>query len=415
MNSREKLKKALNHEPGPIPLDFGGTAVTGMHAMVVEQLRDYYGLEKRPVRIWDPYQMLGAIDDDLRNVLGIDVVALAPARTIFGFPLENWKEWKTPWGQDVLVPGKFTVTEKNNGIYIYPEGDTSARPSGHMPVGGYFFDTIIRQEPIDDNTLDPADNLEEFGPISEKVLGHFQRGADAAYATGLGTVSSMPGTAFGDIALVPAPFLKNPKGIRDIAEWYISTAIRQDYVHAIFEKQAEYAIENLAKIKKRTGDKIDVAFLCGTDFGTQHGTFCSVESFNRLWAPYYKKLNNWIHEHTSWKTFKHSCGSVINFIDSFIDCGFDILNPVQCSANNMDPQNLKKKFGDRIVFWGGGVDTQNLLPFGSPGDVRKQVLERCRIFSVNGGFVFNAIHNVQANTPIKNVVAMLDAIKEINK
>jgi len=133
-----------------------------------------------------------------------------------------------------------------------------------------------------------------------------------------------------------------------------------------------------------------------------------------LYFPYYQRVNEWIHSHTQWKTFKHSCGAVAKFLPSFIEAGFDILNPVQCSAVGMEPEQLKANFGDRIVFWGGGVDTQRLLPFGSPAEVREQVLRRCEVFAPGGGFVFNTIHNVQAGTPVANIVAMLDAVHEFN-
>jgi uroporphyrinogen-III decarboxylase len=162
------------------------------------------------------------------------------------------------------------------------------------------------------------------------------------------------------------------------------------------------------------GDNIDVLFVCGTDFGTQASTFCSVPAFRDLYFPYYQRVNEWVHRHTSWKTFKHSCGSVIRFIDPFVEAGFDILNPVQCSAAGMEPRNLKEKYGDRVVFWGAGVDTQHVLPFGTPREVREQVLERCGIFARDGGFVFNTIHNVQAETPVENIVAMFDAVREFN-
>ena len=155
-------------------------------------------------------------------------------------------------------------------------------------------------------------------------------------------------------------------------------------------------------------------FLCGTDFGTQTSSFCSVATFRELWLPYYKRLCDWIHRHTTWKVFKHSCGSVERFYESFIDAGFDIVNPVQCSATGMDPEVLKARYGDRLVFWGGGVDTQKTLPFGTPAEVREQVLRRCEIFAPGGGFVFNAIHNIQAGTPVENVVAMFDAVHEFN-
>jgi uroporphyrinogen-III decarboxylase len=194
----------------------------------------------------------------------------------------------------------------------------------------------------------------------------------------------------------------------------MSLAARPDYIHAVFSRQCEIALGNLARIHARIGDSLDVVMLCGTDFGTQTGSFCSVDTFRALWLPYYKRINDWIHEHTAWKTFKHSCGSVERFIPCFIECGFDILNPVQCSAANMEPEPLKAKYGDDIVFWGGGVDTQKTLPFGTPEEVRRQVLERLEIFSRGGGFVFNTIHNIQARTPVENIVAMLDAVREFN-
>ena len=138
----------------------------------------------------------------------------------------------------------------------------------------------------------------------------------------------------------------------------------QNPMQRIFEKQTETALENLERINKEIGSMVDVAYICGTDFGTQISTFCSEETFRELYMPYYKKINSWIHSNTNWKTFKHSCGAIYEFIPLLIESGFDIINPVQCSAQGMDPKSLKENFGDSIVFWGGGVDTQKILPFG---------------------------------------------------
>jgi uroporphyrinogen-III decarboxylase len=154
--------------------------------------------------------------------------------------------------------------------------------------------------------------------------------------------------------------------------------------------------------------------LCGTDFGTQNSLFCSVETFRNLYKPFYAIINNWIHENTNWKTFKHSCGAIRPLIPELIEAGFDVLNPVQCSADGMDAADLKRSFGDHITFWGGGVDTQKTLPFGTPEQVREEVLSRCDIFSRGGGFVFNAVHNLQAQTPVDNLVAMFKAVQEFN-
>ncbi|MFO7871240.1 MAG: uroporphyrinogen decarboxylase family protein [Kiritimatiellia bacterium] len=414
MKSSEKLTRALEHEDGPVPIDFGSTAVTGIHVSIVGKLRDYYGLEKRPVKVNEPYQMLGEVEPDLREAMSIDVVGAYGLNTIFGFPLGNWKEWRAPWGQELLVPGNFNVSARGKDVVIYPEGDTTVPASGRMPEGGFFFDTIIRQEPIDEEKLDPKDNLEEFGPASDEELQHMARESEKAAKTGCGVIANFGNTGFGDIALVPGPFLKKPKGIRDVAEWYMSTAGRKDYVRAVFDKQLEYALQNLPKFKEAAGDRIHVLFICGTDFGTQESQFCSPAAFEELWLPCYKSMNDWIHENTSWKTFKHSCGAVEPLMELFIKAGFDVINPVQCSAAGMDPGLLKSRYGDRLVFWGGGVDTQSTLPFGTPEQVRQQVLKRCEVFSGNGGFVFNTIHNVQAKSPVENVAAMIEAVKEFN-
>ena len=162
------------------------------------------------------------------------------------------------------------------------------------------------------------------------------------------------------------------------------------------------------------GDLVDIIYICGTDFGAQTSSFCSVDTLRELYAPYYRRVNDWIHRHTTWKTFKHSCGAVEKFIPTFLESGFDILNPVQCSAAGMEPEHLKAAYGDKLTFWGGGVDTQQVLSFGTPQQVREQVRERCRIFSRGGGFVFNTVHNIQARTPVANIVALLDAVREFH-
>jgi hypothetical protein len=414
MTSRERLAAALNHrEPDRIPVDFNGTAVTGMHVDCVIGLREHYGLERRPVKVHEPYQMLGWIDEDLQKVLDIDVEGVWGYETLFGFPNENWKPWRMDNGREVLVSGHFQVTKNGNGdTLIFPRGDRSAPPSGRLPKNGFFFDTIIRQDPIDEARFDPAANLEEFGPVSDAVLAYFDESSRRAQATGRGVIANFGGTGLGDIALVPAPFLKHPRGIRDVEEWYISTLTRKPYVHAVFEKQTEIALANLARIRARVGDRVQAVFICGTDFGTQQSTFCSPATFRELYLPYYRRMNDWIHKHTPWKTFKHSCGAVRTLIPAFIDSGFDILNPVQVSAAGMEAEKLKADFGRDVVFWGGGVDTQKTLAFGKPAEVRAEVLHRCEVFGKGGGFVFNAVHNIQANVPIRNIVAMFEALKE---
>jgi hypothetical protein len=417
VNSRERVQIALAHEePDRVPLDLGASAVTGIHVSSVYQLRQALGLDApgTSVKVIEPYQMLGEVEPDLMEALGVDVVGLGSEKTLFGFKNEGWRPWTLFDGTPVLVPAGFnTEPEPNGDILMYPEGDKSAPPSGRMPEGGYYFDTIIRQPPLDEDRLDVQDNLEEFGPISDEELAHFEREAERLFQqTDKAILANFGGTAFGDIALVPAPWLKRPKGIRDVAEWYVSTVARRDYVYEVFERQCELALANLERIYQVVCNRVSVIFVTGTDFGTQKGPFLSRQTYRELYMPFHQRVNEWVHDNTAWKTFTHTCGSIVALLPDFIEAGFDILNPVQCSAAGMDPQLLKDRFGQEIVFWGGGVDTQHTLPFGSPDDVRREVRERIEIFGRGGGFVFNTIHNIQARVPVENLVALFEAVQE---
>jgi hypothetical protein len=270
-NRRDVLLSAINHEDsGRVPIDFGSTGVTGIHASCVAALREHYGLEKRPVKIHEPFQMLALVEEDLQNAMGIDVTGVFARKTMFGFPIDQgWKPWKFN-GLDVQIPLDFNVTIAPNGdTLIYPEGDMSVPPSGRMPQGGYFFDAIIRQKPIEESKLNPEDNMEEFKPVTEQDVTWLAKSAKVARASGRAVLAGFGGTALGDIALVPAPFLKDPKGIRDVAEWYMSTRSRRGYIHEIFERECTVAIGNLQRIHAAVGDDVDAVFTCGTDLGTQ--------------------------------------------------------------------------------------------------------------------------------------------------
>ncbi len=415
LTGRERVLRALNYQPTDrVPVDLGGTACSGAHVSVIAKLRQVLGLDKpgEPVKVVEPYQMLGEVAADLRQALGIDVVNLPGPKNFFGFENSDWKPWQTFDGTDVLVPGKFNTEPQSNGdILQYPQGDKSVPASARMPKGGFYFDSIIRQKPIDDTKLNPADNLEEFSLVSEEDLKYYERKAEELYeTTDLAIATHLPGTAFGDIALVPAPWLKDPKGIRDIEEWYISTVTRRRYIKEVFAAQTEIAIKNLNRIYQAVGDRLHIVFLDGTDLAAQNTLFCGPDTYKELYLPFSKKINDWIHTNTKWKTMKHCCGGCEPLIEGFIEAGFDVLNPVQTSAKGMDPKHLVKKFGGKIIFWGGGVDTQQTLSFGAPEEVRSQVKERVMIFGKTNGFVFNPIHNIQCNTPVENVLAMFEAL-----
>ena len=417
LTSRERVNLTLNHrEPDRIPLDLGASMVTGMQVSVVYGLRQVLGLDEpgTPVKVIEPYQMLGEIKLDLMEALGVDIVGLLAPTTLFGFRNEGWKTWTTFDGTPVLVPEGFNTDPESNGdILMYPDGDKSVPPSGHMPADGWYFDSIPRQGPLDDDHLHVEDNLEEFGPISDEDLEYFRSESERLYTeTDKAILASFGGTSFGDIALVPAPWLKHPKGIRDVTEWYMGLVTRRDYITELFERQCDIAMANLEKLYAAVGDRVSAVFVSGTDFGMQQGPFLSNKMYRGLFAPVHRRVNDWIHENTPWKTFIHTCGSIQPLIPDMIEAGFDIFNPIQCSAADMDPVELKRKFGDRITFWGGGADTQKTLPFGAPDEVRAEVLDRISALGPGGGIVFNTIHNVQALVPVDNLMAMYNTLRD---
>jgi len=417
VNSRERVAAACAHtQPDKLPVDFGGGFQTGIHVSAVYQLRQALGLDRpgTPVKVVEIYQMLGEVAPDLAGALGVDTVSLHGTGTMFGFPQTAFKEWALSDGTPVLVPVDFnTAREADGDLLQWPENDRTVGPSGRMPAGGHFFDAIVRQDSIDEARLDPADNTEEFTLVAADELEHYRALAEHLWATtDRALFCSFGGLTFGDIALVPGPGMRRPKGIRDIEEWYVSTVTRTGYIHAVFERQADIAIRNLERLYAAIGDRAAIVQTNGTDFGTQNGPFCSPKRYRELYLPYQQRVNGWIHAHTPWKTFMHCCGGIEPLLESIVDAGFDILNPVQCSARGMVPADLKRRFGGRLVFWGGGVNTQKTLPFGTPQEVRDEVRRRIDTFAPGGGFVFCTVHNVQANTPLENLLAMFAAVAE---
>jgi uroporphyrinogen-III decarboxylase len=282
-----------------------------------------------------------------------------------------------------------------------------------MPASSYFFDSIDRSCDFDVNNPDPRGDFgDAFKTFDDNTARYLENESKNLFEnTSYGVVGNFGGGGFGDVGQLPGQSIKNPKGIRRLDDWLVAHILYPDYILELFEFQADIAIKNLKIYRDAVGDRIQVIYVSGTDFGTQKSELISPEIYRKLYKPFNKKINDWIHNNTSWKTFYHSCGSIINILDDLIESGVDIINPVQCSAEGMEPNLLKSKYGDKVVFWGGAVDTQAILPFGSKEDVANQVKERLEIFTKGGGYVFSTIHNIVGNIPIDNIISMLDAIK----
>lgn len=419
MNSRERLIKTLNHQdPGRVVVDLGSTSITGININALVKLRKGMGLEERILTMDEPFQLLGRVDEDLLEVIGADVMGVSNGNTIFGFRNRDWKEWTLHNGLKMKVSEEFRITRDEQGnTYIYPQGDTSVPPAARMPKDGFFFDNITRSDTrADSEELNAREDYkDDFAVFNDEQLRIVEEQVNDIYRnTGYGMIYNGSLCAIGDFALVPGPHVKHPKGIRNLEEFMVVHYTDPDYVHELFEMQLETALKNAELLYQAVGDKIQAVYISGTDFGLQRGPYMSLESFQTFYKPIYTKINKWIHEHTEWKTFYHSCGSIVTFLQDFYECGVDILNPVQTTAEGMDPLMLKKQWGDKFVFWGGGSDTQQVLPFGTPEECYNDTMQRLEIFAPGGGYVFNTIHNIQGQTPMENMVAMFRAVKDYN-
>jgi hypothetical protein len=414
LTSRERVKSALDHkETDRVPIDLGSSPVTGIQAVMYRKLKEYLGITGGEIKVYEPYQMLAEVEEPVKKQLSIDTYGIQLPVTLFGYKNERWKPFRMFDGTEVLISGNFEYDVLPSGdIVQYPKGDRSAEPSARMPKDGYYFDAIVRQPPIDEKRLDPKKWVEQtYSLYSEEDLRYLEETSRMYYEnTEYSLVGNFWGAGFGDIAIVPGLDVAKPVGVRDPEEWYVSIVTRQSYIRDIFAYQMELGMKNIELYLEAVGDRIDVVTMSGTDFGSQNGPFISPAVYREVWKPLHKRMNDWVHEHTTWKTFYHTCGSIVQFLDDFYEAGVDILNPVQVSAEGMEPEYLKKNYGDRFVFWGGAVNPQGTLAFGSPEEVREQTRRNVGIFSKGGGYIFNNVHNIQSTVPVENVTAMFEAV-----
>lgn len=418
MTSRERVRRAINHQvTDRVPIDLGTTPVTTIHARELVKLRKHLGLEDHLVRMTDPLLQTGELEQDVREALQIDTVPVWGIRNTIGTKNRNWKKWTLPTGETFLVSGDFAYTVDDNGaIYAYAEGDTNFPPSAKMPAGGLYFDPIIRQEDPDEK--EEWDARKDFSGLyrvwdDEDFRAIEEQSIDLYNNTQGALVGWYDWGGLGDAFHVPGPWQKDPKGgIRNLPDLLMTLLEEPEYVREFFDMQSEIAIENLKRYKQAVGDRIDILELTATDFAQQNGLMLSTQTFREVFKPYYKRMNDWIHQNTNWKIFIHSCGAVTEIIPDFIEVGFDILNPIQVSARGMDAETLKSRFGKDIVFWGGGCNPQQTMPTATPEEVYAETRATAAILSRGGGYVGGNVHNVQPDVPVENLLAELQALKD---
>ena len=414
LSSRERVVLSLNHKvPDRIPVDLGGSVTTGIHASALDKLKKVLHLEEKKVKVYEPMMMLGLVEEDVLKTIGSDVIGLNSLVTLLGYKNINWKPWKLPDGTEVLIGEGFNCTYAADGIaYTYPKGNININPSAKMPAKGFYFDNIIRQENLSNHKFNARkDYSDQFNLFSEEELKYFEDTSKFLYKE---TDYAIFGNFFlggvGDIFHIPAPWLEKPRGIRDLNEWMMAHIEHPEYVKEFFDMQVEIQMKNLKLYYEAVQNRISIIAISGTDFGSQNGLMFSPEIYRKLYKPYHKIFNDWVHKNTEWKVFFHTCGSIVDIMEDLIEVGVDVVNPVQFTAAGMDLEFLKDKFGERIVFWGGGINPQKTFPFGTPEEVKEETKKNVSILSKNGGYICSAIHNIQSNTPVENIISFFKAV-----
>lgn len=412
MTSRERILAAINHKnPDMVPVDLGATPSSGISATAYERLRNYLEIKEGGTYVYDVVQQLAQPEDWALDRFGVDVVDVG--RT-FNTQPSDWYDIVLASGDPAKYPIWFKPEKKVDGSWIvrYKDGTIIA----HQPVGAAFYDQTCfpwqDDWPSDFSGLDeamnkvlwsalvhsPWDNANKpnfWEKLRENAL-NLRKTSDRAIMVVVGCNLFEWGTF-----------------IRRIDNFLMDLLLEPEKVELLLDALMERHLKTLEKVCNALGDIADVVRF-GDDLGTDSGPFMQPEIYRKLFKPRHKILCDYVKKHSSMHTFLHSCGSIDMVIPDLIDAGFEILNPVQTNARGMEPERLKREFGKDVTFWGGGVDTRVVLNKGTPEDVRKQVLERLKIFSNNGGFVFNTVHNILPDVPPKNIVAMFNAIREFN-
>jgi uroporphyrinogen decarboxylase len=398
MTSRERILAAVNHQPvDRIPIDFGGTRQTGISAFAYGPLRRRLGLSAAPFKVFDVYQMLAEIEQSVADRFGADCVCLNRPAVAFGIVNEKWKPYRLHDGTDVLMPGGFNPRADSDGGLTLLRDE---QPIAHMPAGGFYFD---RCEKFPGATHPDLATL-EVPRLTVDELNHFAHHAKALYT----------GTDKAVVAALGPPYeLFYGLGTGGFEDWMMTFASEDDYVRDLYEILVDVWIDNLRAFHEAVGDQVQILQFCD-DFGTQFAPFLSTAMFREKLLPAYKRGLDWIHAHTHWKVLLHSDGAIYPLLDAIVEMGADILNPVQLSAAGMDAGKLKKEYGHKLAFWGAACDSQGALTAGTPQQVAAEVEANLRTFAPGSGLVLASVHNIQANVPADNIVAMFEAAREFS-
>jgi uroporphyrinogen decarboxylase len=407
MNGRECILTAFDHrEADRVPLDFSGTRSSGISAIAYARLRAYLGLPVKPLRVYDIIQGLAVLDEDILELVGADAIELGR-----GFALEDryWHEWVLPDGSPCLIPAWITP-ERRPGRWVIRS--TSGRVIAQMPDGALYFEQtyypFFEEKPdlehIEDAYPDsmwtaivnPPGPLAAAGPEGDQVL------AEGAKALRAKTSRAIVGLFGGNMLEIGQFLYRND-------QFLLMLAADPDQAHAFLDRLADIHLRNLERYLRLVGPYIDVIAF-NDDLGMQSGPQISPRMFRQFFKLHYTRLFQRSRQLSPARIMLHTCGGIRELLPDLIEAGLESFNPVQISSDGMEPGGLKRDFGKQITFWGGGCDTQQVLPHGTPAEVRAHVRQQIDTLAPGGGFVFQQVHNIQADIPPENIVAMFETV-----
>lgn len=384
-------------------MDFGGHRSSGIAALAYPGLRKALGLPPKTVRVYDVIQQLAVIDDDVLDLFNVDTIELGR-----GFALDDsdWADWILPDGTPCQVP-VWSIPEREQGRWVIRS--RSGRVIAHMPDGALYFeqcywpflemDDLSELEAVFDECMwtavvcppgPQADDLQQFAETARRFRGSTDRAI---------------------IGLFGGSLLETGEFLYRIDNFLAMLAAEPARAHAFLDRLTELHLKNLERYLTAVGDSIDI-ILFGDDLGMQTGPLISPRMYRQFFKPRHALLWDTAKKLADVKVLLHCCGGIRELLPDLIDAGLDAINPVQISCAGMDAAGLKRDFGSEITFWGGGCDTQAILPYGTPQQVAEHVSQQIRLLQPGGGFIFQQVHNIMANVPAQNIIAMFDAVRQ---
>jgi len=395
MTPRERFLKTIRHdEPDRVPIDMGSNGNTGIHSICYNRLKAYLGITEGQTRVYDTMQQLAIVEKPIMDRFHIDVVNMANR---FGGDAEAWKPWELLDGSRGYVPAGFNPESDGEGGYVLRDkrGNTFLK----APKGCVFYEPCYH--PL--AHMKSIEELEDWQPrmMSDRYLESQHTQAKWLYEN---TDYAIQGAFGGNI-------IETGQGLRGWEQFMIDMATDPEFTHALLDKLTGSYMVNIKRYLAAVGDYIQSIYM-GDDLGTQTALQISLPMYREYVKPRHEAVYQYVRRNSDVAVYLHSCGAIYDVIPDLIEEGIQLLNPIQTSAKGMDPKRLKEEFGDKITLYGGGCDTQTVLQNATPAQIRAHVRERMEILKPGGGFVFTQVHNIQAEVPPENVVAMLDAAYE---